>query len=247
MFRFQKPEAWSSMPMFEKIGYYKTILGPEYAPYVDKLSAKEKVREACAEVRVARLVRILASPDDIHTSDLNPRHLLKATHGCGWNIRLYPELNLDTLRTQLAEWNVPYSGVERQYTHIVPRFFIEEIIDDAYTGVSGTARVFMVRCIHGKPTSVGVREAHGGSTVQHIYTTQFELLGIQKFPLEKPAQWDTILEYAARLSAPFEFVRIDFYIGDDGHVYFSEYTFTPAGGNRVFSMKLEHQYGRQWK
>ena len=233
------------MPMFEKIGYYKTILGPEYAPYVDKLSAKEKVREACAEVQVARVVRILAGPDDIHASDLNPRHLLKATAGCGWNIRLHPDLNIETLKTLLAEWNVPYSDVERQYTYIVPRFFIEEIIDDAYTGVSGKARVFMFRCIHGKPTSVGVRDADGGA--QHIYTTQFELLGTQKFPLDKPEQWTTMLEYAERLSAPFEFVRIDFYIGADGHVYFSEYTFTPAGGNRVFSMKLEHEYGRLWK
>ena len=78
-------------------------------------------------------------------------------------------------------------------------------------------------------------------------TTEFELLGAQKFPLEKPAQWDAMLNYATQLSAPFEFVRIDFYIGADGHVYFSEYTFTPAGGSRVFSMKLEHQYGRLWK
>lgn len=247
MFRFQKPDTWPYMPMFEKIRYYKTILGSEYAPYVDKLSAKKKVREVCAEVQVARLIRILDGPDDIHAHDLNPRHFLKATHGCGWNIRLNPELDLKTVRTQLAKWNVPYSNVERQYTYITPRFFIEEIIDDVYTGVSAKAHVFMFRCIHGKPTTVGVQNTHGGRTVQNTYTTQFELLETQKFPLEKPEQWTKMLEFAERLSAPFEFVRIDFYIGADGHVYFSEYTFTPAGGNQVFSTKLEHEYGRLWK
>jgi hypothetical protein len=244
MFRFTKPETWPYMPMFEKIGYYKTILNADYAPYVDKLLAKDKVREICPEVRIARVVRVLDGPDDIHIADLNPHHLLKAVHGCGWNTRLEPSLDVAHIRKQLSEWNIPYSGVERQYAYIAPQFFIEEIIDDAYTGISGKARVFMFRCIHGKPTSVGVRDI---GAIQHVYTTEFELLGAQKFPLEKPAQWDAMLNYATQLSAPFEFVRIDFYIGADGHVYFSEYTFTPAGGSRVFSMKLEHQYGRLWK
>lgn len=246
MFRVKKPEGWSSLALFEKIKYYQTVLTADYAPYVDKLDAKDLARTLCPEIRVAPVVRLLSGPDDLHATDANPSHLLKAVHGCGWTRRLSLPLNVEALRSQLGKWMKPYSVVETQYTFIPPRFFIEEILDDAYTGTSGQARVFMVRCIHGVPVSVGVRKDDGGRTMQNSYTPTFGPLASVKFPLEKPAQWDALLRCATQLSAPFEFVRIDLYIGADGHIYLSEFTFTPAGGHRVFPMELEKEQGRLW-
>lgn len=233
------------MPLFEKIAYYKTILDARYAPFVDKLEAKHQVAKLCPVVRTAHVYKSLESPSDLVHEDLQDGRLLKATHGCGWNHLLSPSDNLHTLQTMLATWSKPYSGDEKQYTFLTPRFFIEAIVDDAYTGTSGKARVFMIRCIHGKPVSVGVR-AGNGSTIQNSYTVDFALVEPAKFALEKPAQWNDMLRYATMLSAPFEFVRVDFYLARDGDVYFSEFTFTPAGGHRVFSMKKEHELGRLW-
>ena len=245
-FSFPKPSRWNSMPLFTKISYYKNQLDKRFAPYVDKLEAKRIISEVCPRVQTARVVRVLKDSNDISEADLCADHILKATHGSGWNMILSKAPPIPKFQTLLSSWSVPYTGSgEKHYSYIPPRFFIEEIIDDAYTGKSGQARVFMIRCIHGKPVSVGVRKGNG-STIQNTYTPAFVQVETPKFVLEKPAQWESMMTYASVLSAPFEFVRVDFYIGGDGEIYFSEFTFTPSGGNRVFSMDMERELGRLW-
>lgn len=249
MFRITKPRYWAELPLYKKVQYYKTVLTADYAPYVDKLKAKELATRLCPELRTARVVRILAGPDDLQATDANGSHLLKSAHGSGWNIPLSPPLNLTEARTKLHSWMKTYSVEEKQYIHIRPRFFIEEILDDAYTGFSGRAHVFMARCIHGTPVSVSVRKDNGnGSVVQNSYTPTFDLLEPELFPFEQPPsyQWEALLRCATQLSAPFEFVRIDMYISADGHIYLSEFTFTPANGAPVFSMNVEAAQGRLW-
>jgi hypothetical protein len=177
---------------------------------------------------------------------LDPTRLLKAAHGCGWNLRLDGSTPIPEIQRLLTKWtSTSYSSKEKQYAHVKPAFFIEEILEDKYTDRSGQARVFMVRCIHGKPVSIGVRKGLG-DTRQNSYTPKFKLMGEQVFEMPKPPQWNRMLEMAKTLSAPFEFVRVDFYIHADESIYFSEFTFTPAGGHRVFSMKTERELGRLW-
>ena len=48
-----------------------------------------------------------------------------------------------------------------------------------------------------------------------------------KQDIEKPKALITMLEYAAKLSENFEFVRVDFY-DNEGRIIFGELTFTPA-------------------
>ena len=55
-----------------------------------------------------------------------------------------------------------------------------------------------------------------------------------------------MLALAEKLSAPFEFVRIDFYLSKSGDIYFSEYTFTPAGGAILYSDEIENELGALW-
>lgn len=245
MFSFSKPLTWKYMPLYEKIGYYKTILDERFAFYVDKISAKQFIQEKYPEIQTSKLIRILSDPMDLHISDFHPHNLLKASHGSGYNILLNDPTQLDSIQQKLQTWNKSYSGDEKQYTYIQPRFFIEEIINDKYSGLSGLSYVFMFRCIHGKVISTGVRL--GGSTIQNSYNIHFIPFEPLKFDLEKPIQWEQMIAYAEKLSTPFEFVRIDFYISVDGHIYFSEFTFTPAGGNRVYSIKNEFAFGKLWK
>jgi hypothetical protein len=241
---FPKPQTWRYMPLYEKIGVYAQHLDERFAPYIDKLEVKSIVPRLCSDVKTAPVIRVLESPSDIHAHDLGFPHLLKAAHGCGWNLPLDGSISLSEIQTALKTWHAnPYSTKEKQYTHVKPRYFIESIINDKYTGLSGKARVFMVRCIHGKPVSVGVREGQQ----QNSYFPDFRRMAPDSFPLEKPALWDDLIHSAALLSAPFEFVRVDFYIGADHCLYFSEFTFTPAGGHRVFTPAVERELGKLWR
>lgn len=98
---------------------------------------------------------------------------------------------------------------------------------------------YMVRCIKGEPVSLGVKYKN----YINNYTLNWTDLIKQKiqFKINKPEE----LEISRKLSKPFEFVRMDYFIGTDG-VYFSEYTFTPNGGRPVFPNDLEYSLGKLW-
>ena len=116
-FKFRKPNDWVKLPLYKKINYYKTVLNQYYSPYVDKLLAKQIVKEICGdELKIAKVIRILNGPNDLFQSDLNPDHIIKATHGSGWNINITSNTDLNTSKKLLHSWNIPYmQHNEQQY------------------------------------------------------------------------------------------------------------------------------------
>ena len=243
-FSFRKPKNWSTMPFFSKIAQYRNEMDERFAPYVDKLKAKVIVKDLLKNaIEVAPLVRILKDPNDFNASDINPNHMVKAAHGCGWNIIMTEQTDTEEVKKSLNKWNVKYDcSREKQYDYIQPRFFIEEKVDGPK---GGRALVYMFRCIHGLPVTIGVK--CDIQKEQNSYDVDWNpILPIKLQDLEKPSQLDKMLELAKKLSKPFEFVRIDFYYVNE-IIYFSEYTFTPAGGNQVFPIELEMKYGALWR
>jgi len=234
------------MPMFEKIAYFKHHIGPEYIPYLDKLQAKEVAQRTCPSVKCAKVVRVLEGPEDIRSEDLQKPHLLKAVHGCGWNIPLHDKQAADipVLQAQLKQWNQAYVGNEEpQYKHLTPRFFIEEYVEERGTGKHPSAAVIFIRCIHGEPVTISIKRG----TKQNSYDVTWKPVKPLELPaIPKPDTLSEMLEIARTLSKPFECVRIDLYEGIDGY-YFSEFTFTPTGGYRFFSMEKERELGKLWK
>lgn len=240
VFSFEKPKEWTKLPLFKKIIYYSSQLDEKYAPYVDKIEAKKIVKNICGDsISVAPIIRILESPSDFYESDINVFNMVKSSHGSGWNINMFLNTNVRYVRTKLKMWNKPYSITERQYTYIKPRFFIEQKVDGCY---GGNADVWMFRCIHGEPISIGIKRGN----VQNSYDINWNpLTNIKIKGVEKPAVLDKMLELSRQLSKPFEFVRIDFYyVG--GIIYFSEFTFTPAAGAMLFPIEIEEKFGSMW-
>jgi hypothetical protein len=244
-FIFSKPNNWNKMPLYKKIGYYKTVLNRFYAPYVNKLTAKKIVKDLCGDkIHVSRVIRILNGPNDLDSSDLNIRHIIKSIHGSGWNINIDETTTIENSKKLLNEWNTPYLiNGEKQYQYINPGFFIEEKIDDKFSGVSGAADVFMIRCIKGEPITIGVKRG----TIQNSYTINWELLDKEQFNIDKPTELDRMIELSKILSRPFEFVRIDFYIDKQSNIYFSEFTFTPAAGYQLYPLEIEERLGLLWQ
>ena len=236
-----KPADWADLPLCAKIRFYAKALTPEYVPYVDKLEAKKLVEGIVA---CAPLIRVLKDCEDVQCEDLNPDYMVKASHGCGWNISVQPSMTCDHVLTNLRRWNKAYGDhKEPLYRLLEPRFFLEKKIDCIYSGKSGLATVFYIRCIHGKPFAIGVRQG----SLQNSYDVDWNpIKKIEIADLPKPSQLPQLLEIAARLSAPFEFVRVDLYIDKEGVIYFSEFTFTPSGGAQFYSRELELAFGKLW-
>lgn len=242
-----KPENWSKLPFYKKIQLYSTQLTEYHSNYVDKINAKGLAKEQCPEIEVAPLVRILSDYKDIHLSDINPNHILKSAHGCGWNhaFNEATKEELDKIKQKLESWNRKYTtkSNEPQYKHIEPRFYIEEKVEDRLLGKTSTAIVYMLRCINGEPVSIGV--SYEGR--MNHYNTDWQYISIPKIRIKipKPPDLEQLINVARKLSNPFEFVRMDFYLSPD-KIYLSEYTFTPCGGNPVFNRHLEHELGAKW-
>jgi hypothetical protein len=243
---FEKPKNWMDLPMFKKIFYYGKHLTEDYAEYVDKLEAKRKVKEICGkDISVAMVVRVLESYSDIADIDINSKYIIKSAHGSGWNIDIGEIVTLEDVIRKLKGWNIQYnSHMERQYSFIKPRFFIEEKICDAILGYTGCALVYMIRCVHSEPISIGVKYKKN----QNSYDINWNLTQKPKieFEVPKPKCLMKLLEMCKKLSCNFEFVRLDFYIGKNDEIYFSEFTFTPAGGVQVFDMETEMRQGLMW-
>ena len=239
---------WAYMPLFEKIAYYKTILNESYSPFVDKLEAKRIVKELCGDdIQVARVKRIMNGPDDFSDADIDPRYMIKASHGCGWNISMTSDTNIADVKALLHSWNSTYSASnEAQYKYIVPRFFIEEKVNDKEVGITDAAITYMIACIRGSPVTFIIRKR----SEQSCYDMNRHVLGIRATqpasPFPIPAGFDAMIQLAKKLSKPFEFVRIDFYVGHDG-IYLSEFTFTPRAGFMLYSMQKEKEFGKLWK
>lgn len=101
----------------------------------------------------------------------------------------------------------------------------------------------MIRCIYSKPISIGVKY----KTVQNSYDIDWNLkTSAIKFDIPKPKCLSKLLRLCETLSARFEFVRLDFYIGKDDTIYFSEFTFTPNAGFQVFDIETETAQGLLW-
>lgn len=248
-FRIKKPppSIWNCLPLFQKIKIYQSQLTSAYSPYVDKLQAKTIVKNICGDdIHVANVIRVLESPSDFQESDINTLHIIKASHGCGWNISMTEKTTVAQVRKQLELWNRVYrNGIEKQYLYITPRFFIEEKINDANIGITNAAITFMFRCIHGNPVTIGIRY---GST-QNNYNIDWNIIGKQThtYILERPEYITRMIDLAKRLSSPFEFVRMDFYIDKEENIYLSEYTFSPSGGALFFPIELEMKLGKLWR
>lgn len=245
MFLVRKPTEWSNMPFYKKIAYYKTTLNRLYAPYVDKLCAKKIVKDICGDkIKVANVVKILKSPEDLNMSDLDANHIIKSIHGSGWNINIDKSTNINECNDKLKKWNIPYTiNGEKQYNYIKPGFFIEEKINDKFSGKSGNADVYMLRCIRGEPFIISVKRGN----IQNNYTLDWNIIDKLNFHLNKPNELDRMIELSKLLSMPFEFVRIDFYISADSDIYFSEFTFTPSAGYQLYSDQIEEKFGALWK
>jgi len=236
------------------VRHYRNYLNSNYAPFVDKIESKKIVKEILRdEIEVAKVIRILDNPEDIIESDvtnLQNSVYIKATHGSGWNIFIDKELDhsqkIEEYKKLLKSWNKVYNngdGEEKQYTYIKPRFFIEEIVKDKI--LEKDVINYKFRCINGK-TIPFITVTIG--KLKNFYNFNWILLINPEIPfnIPKPSNLNKLIYFAEKLSSPFEFVIMDFYINDEDKIYFSEYTFTPSNGVRVLSHDLEFLLGKSW-
>ncbi len=251
MFIFVRPPDWDKLPLSKKIQHYMIQLDKDHAYYVDKLLAKQIVKDMGGdEIEIPKTIRILKDYTDITESDINANYMIKASHGSSWNINITPNTNLTvkSIINTLSSWNCRFNGnLEKQYDYISPRFYIEEKITCRYQGHNGNAYAWCFYCAHNKVFLINVIDK--GADYINRYDLNWNLYKIDmngSFNVEKPRELQKMIQLAEKLSKPFEFVRVDFYIGNDNKIYFSEFTFSPCMGLPIYG-DYDYELAKYWK
>ena len=255
---FARPAEWSSMMLFQKITYTLPLFTEAFAPYVDKLEAKRIAKDMAGDLLdIPQVIRILKDTDDITKDDMNSQHIIKATHASGHNIDIVANVNYNMhwIKQMLKRFNKSYHLHlnESQYMYVKPRFFIEEKIKCYTNNISGNAITFMIYCIYGKPLTVILTDRNLNRYRHFIINDDYTLEQIaienqifHDFIIPETKHMNKMFDIAKILSKPFEFVRVDFYLGADDKIYFSEWTFTPCAGEQIYSDALELSLGKLW-
>lgn len=224
---------------------------PEYINYVDKYEVRKYIEKMLGTEYLVPLLGVYNSVDEIDWKSLPQTFVLKCTHGSGFNIVCKDKnlLNIEEAKKQLKRWmkkNYFYVGREWPYKFIEPRIVCEQFLTDD-SGYELKDYKFM--CFNGKTEFLFIclnRSAETGLCVD-FYDLDWNLLPFQRhYPnssthLEKPHNFDKMIQIADMLSKNMPFVRIDLYEAN-GNVYFGEITLYPGSGFEEFQPEVYDEW-----
>lgn len=230
-------------------------------PQLTLLNDKLHVRDFVASrVGSDYLIPILwkgGNPENIPFEDLPPKFVIKATHGCDYNILVKNKELIDKkkIRLQLAKWlktNYCQSfliGVEWGYKNIKPYIIIESFIGDTekaptdykfycFSGRVEFVTVHFDRFIEHKTRSFN-RDFNPYDFTYHFNQWDGECL--------RPQNFNTMINLAEALSDGIDFIRVDLY-NVSGRIYFGELTPYPGGvSTRFLPASRDYALGEKWK
>lgn len=209
----------------------------------DKFAVREYVRSRGFGDILVPLVpseTMWRSSWEIPFESLPGEFVLKCNNGSGLLriVRDKTSLKLDEIRGEVDAWLKSDFGVcqrERQYVGMTNCVFAERLIK---TGGEGVPPDYKIMCSNGRPLYAWVDTGRFVRHLRTVFDTDFNRLDVSiGFPvcqevIEKPQNWDRMLEIASGLSAGIPIVRIDLYnVG--GRIYFGEMTFTSDRANAI--------------
>lgn len=225
--------------MLKYILYYKNDI---LSDLVDKLKVRDYVKTKGYGHTLNELYGSYDNFDDIDFDSLPNQFVLKATHGCEFNIIVKDKstFNISAARKQFNRWmhmNFYYYARERVYKNINRKIICEKYLENSeYEELMD----YKISCYHGSVKSIYVmygRHTEDGwkmeafdkdwNTLVYEKDTVFKSLGYKKIP--KPECYDDMIKMAEDISSDFPFVRVDVYIIKN-QVIFGELTFSPSGG-----------------
>jgi len=225
------------------------------------LSDKWRVRDyAAKKVGDDCLVPLLwhgDEPEEIPFAELPLKFVIKATHGCHYNIIVKDKTQLDQTKAkqQLKKWlgenycQDKFFGTEWGYRNIKPTIVVESFLDD-----NGSVPVdYKFRCFSGRVEFLTVQFDRPGDNPLILVCDRNckpmdMVLGMKydgKF--DRPANFEEMIRVAEILAEEFDFIRVDLY-NLKNKIFFGELTPYPsAGGIRFIPRRYDFLYGGKWK
>lgn len=248
------PKTYNQIVQWAKI-YDNTEIKSRLA---DKYEVREWVAERIGEEHLIPLLGTWDKAEDIDFEQLPDSFVLKCNHGCAYNIIVKDKANLDKIKTikQLNDWlheDFAFKGFELHYTRIKPCIIAEKYM---LTDEMDDLPDYKFFCFGGKVfcsfTIDNIKERHSEGRLG-IFDRDYNLMPYCRKDfkpiteqLEKPENYDKMIELAEILAEGFSHVRVDFY-NIEGKIYFGEMTFSTGNGRGFFEPEeFDYILGEQW-
>ena len=260
-----------SNKFYEEVGYYPNLKNPcsfnekinwmklnYYNPLeqhcIDKYEFKGYIKEVLGDGFTIPLIGVYDDVNDINFDSLPDKFVIKTTaSGSAQGVKVVKDkkkLDIDKLKYEfnnlLQEWNtIYYYCLSRGYKDIKPRIIIEEYVEQKNSQLFD----YKFMCFAGKPRWVLVCSNRGKKISYENYDMDWNLIipspkSAKKSSMTKPNNFDEMIRIAEKLSAPFPFVRVDFYEVKN-KIFVGELTFTPKGGFNNYYREWDKKAG-EW-
>jgi len=205
----------------------------------DKYSVREYIRETIGAEYLIPLLYHSADSKTIYPENLPlPPFVIKTNHDSG-NVFIVKDIkdhDWVSIRNQLKyslRYNYYHSSREWQYKNIKPKILIEKMLTDDSGQILSDIKFC---CIHGKVEVIHIDSNKEVVHFRNNYSRDWEPMDLE-WPnyiksgptIDKPSNLGQLIMLAEKLSRPFSFARIDFYVDED-KIYFGEITFHPTSG-----------------
>lgn len=208
----------------------------------DKYQVRQYLEQKGYSDLLVPLLGIWYNAHDINFNALPKSFVLKTNHGSGDVIIVEDKsrVNIEAIRKQINKAfkeTFGFKTAEPHYTKIKPCIIAESLLPKG-NNFSSSLIDYKFYCVNGHPICCGVfydRERINHRTNSTFYDMEWirhdewRSNAITKVPkdIPRPVNLNRMIEICVDLSRDFTFVRLDFY-EVDGHLYFGEFTFTPA-------------------
>lgn len=229
---------------------------PQYIKCTDKLAVREYVKEKIGQqYLIALIFNTEKSTDLIPENFPNYPFIIKTNHGSGGHIIVQDKTIVNWKKVQkhfnkLIKTNFYYKSKEWQYKNIHPRIFGEKLLVDKHFNPPHDYKIF---CLNGKAVFIEVLTDRQFESKINYYDSDWNRINCYGTRnktgegVEKPKNFSEMKILAEKLAGDFYFVRIDLYFIDN-LIYFSEMTFSPAGGFELFNpTKWDRIFGNELK
>lgn len=224
----------------EKIQWLKLYNRKDlYTKLVDKISVKDYVKEKIGEKYIIKTLGTWDNFDQIDFDKLPEKFVLKCNHDSGNYIIVKDKSKMDKKKAKqildkAVKENYFYIGREWPYKNVKPQILAEEFIGKN----DKVPEDYKIMTINGKADNMMVcTDRESGTTKYYFFDRNWNLIRCNRwgeiaeenFTLQKPHQFEKMIEIAEKLSEEIPLARIDLY-EVEGEIYFGEITFFPNSG-----------------
>ena len=250
---------WNNLKTYtEKMQWAKFFdKDPRKTQLADKYAVRKWVADKVGEEYLIPLLGVWDNANDIDFSKLPDAFVLKTNCATGdvvivkdkYKLEKYEIVQIKCKLNYYLHYDCGCNSFESHYSSIPPKVICEHLLEFPGTDVPD----YKFLCFNGKVYYCWVDTGRYHDHKRNVYDLEWNLqpwnqkaYGNSKEPIEKPKNFNKMIQIATELCQGFSHVRVDLY-NIDGKIYFGEMTFTNGSGfEKITPHEANLMLGELW-